>query len=107
MVLEVPLYQPVIALDEQDAKTLDEMLKGEQVEVRFPGNPDTDSVYYHKDGTFEICAYNVIINGVRWPVPANKRVKIPKLVYEHILEAPSNKHYLPCKANMRKPIQEF
>ena len=68
-------------------ETLDAVKDDSMVDVYFPRNDDTDFIVQNPDGSITRVAHCVSINGVRFHVPSETHTKIPKLVYEHLMQS--------------------
>lgn len=95
---ELKQYTKLYQLDNDELATLTEFLNGEQVEIYYDLNDDTDYAVQHiKNGKLAIAKISecVTINGVRWHLQPGKNI-IPRAVYEFLMQCPEQKRKLSC-----------
>lgn len=82
----------------QQMDTLDEWLKGPQVDITYQLNDDTDyAVRYETAQGIKVARISetITINGVRWQLQPGKNT-IPRAVYEFLMECPDQRNRLSC-----------
>jgi hypothetical protein len=99
----VLMQEPAKGTDEWEdwkiqMQTLDDWIKGPQVEICYDLNNDTDyAVQYQTEQGIKVARVSecVSINGVRWHLQPGKNV-IPRPVYEFLMECPDQRQRLSC-----------
>ncbi len=91
--LELPRYRSLYAADEQDAKTLANLLDEPQVEFYVDSDPSKNYWVYSPGQATEV-ADTVTLNGTQWLIVPGKNV-LPKSIHKIYIESPHQGRLMP------------
>lgn len=105
--IQIPAYRQLIVPDAQDQETLYNFLGEPHVEVYYDRDDDEDFVIQNPDGSMSRIARCVNINGVQFLIPAEEKTRIPKSVYEHLMQCQDEARRIRVEPNKFVKIGEI
>lgn len=85
-IVSLPAYRKICVADDNDRKTLEKFEKEARMDIYLEPDNGRDYFVSNVDGSITRVAVCANINGTQWIIPAQQRTKIPKSVYEFLIQ---------------------